>query len=245
MRPDPAASPRLGPAVDLSDEMASLADRLAPPRKGAGRVVQFVAARRGEGTSTVAREFARAAARRGEGPVWLVELDVLSGAQFDALACEPAAYGELGDAARASPDDSAFVEVDPPSRRPDGRPWPDAAYLAAYPVGGADFWVVRLRREALTEGQEVRLSGAPDYWRALRRHAAWVVIDAPAGERSRAAALVAPHMDATLLVVAADDADAGETARLRDGIEAAGGRCGGIVLNRAAEPPPRFLRAFG
>lgn len=241
-RAAPAA--RLGPAVDLSDEMAALADRFAPPRRSAGRLVQFVAARRGEGTSTVAREFARAAARRGEGAVWLVELDVLAGAQFDALACDPQAFGELGDAARASPDDSAFVTVDPPSRRPDGRPWPDAAYLAAYPVGGADFWVVRLRREALAEGQEVRLSGAPEYWRALRRHAAWVVIDAPAGERSRAAALVAPHMDATVLVVSAEDADAGETARLRDGIEAAAGRCAGVVLNRAVEAPG-FLRALG
>lgn len=229
MRPAAAFAARQAPAVDLSEEMGALAERLAPPRKGAGRAVQFVAAGRGEGASTVAREFARAAAARGEGSVWLVELDVMSGAQFDALACEPLAYGELGEAARASPDGSAFVTVDPPHLGVDGRPWPDGAWLAAYPVGEGDLWVVRLRREALVDGQEVRLTGAPDYWRALRRHAAWVVVDAPAGERSRAAALVAPHMDATLLVVAADAADAGETARLRDGIEGAGGRCAGVV----------------
>ena len=68
-----------------------------------------------------------------------------------------------------------------------------------------------------------------------------MVVDAPAGERSRAAALVAPHMDANLIVVGADTADAGETLRLREGLEAAGGRCAGVVLNRI-EPAPAFLR---
>lgn len=227
--------------IDLSDEMAALAARLGPPRPGAGRVIQFVAARRGEGTSTVAREFAHVLSHRVEGAVWLVELDVLAGAQFDAIAAAPAVYGEVGEATRASPDGSGFVSVDPPSLRVDGEPWAPGAYLSAYPVGERSFYVVRLRREALFPGQAVSISGAPDYWRALRRHAAYVVVDAPAGERSRAAAAVAPHMDATVLVVGADSADARETARLRAGIEAAGGRCAGAVLNRI-EPPPAFLR---
>ena len=50
--------------VDLNTEMADLWASLGTPAPGRARAVQFVAARRGEGTSTVAREFARFAARR-------------------------------------------------------------------------------------------------------------------------------------------------------------------------------------
>ena len=50
--------------VDLNVEMTELWSALGAPPAGRPHVVQFVAARRGEGTSTVAREFARFAARR-------------------------------------------------------------------------------------------------------------------------------------------------------------------------------------
>ncbi len=83
-----------------------------------------------------------------------------------------------------------------------------------------------------------------EYWSALRRHAALVVVDAPAADRSTAAVIVAPFMDATVLVVAADGADTRAPAAVRDAIEQAGGRCAGIVFNRARIEPPRFLRAI-
>ncbi|MDD3836297.1 MAG: sugar kinase, partial [Phenylobacterium sp.] len=60
--------------VDLSAEMAGLWASLGAPAAGAGRIVQFIAARRGEGASTVAREFAHFAARRAGRSVWLVDL---------------------------------------------------------------------------------------------------------------------------------------------------------------------------
>jgi hypothetical protein len=50
--------------IDLSAEMAGLWASLGAPAGGAGRVIQFVAARRGEGTATVARELAGFVARR-------------------------------------------------------------------------------------------------------------------------------------------------------------------------------------
>ncbi len=49
--------------VDLSAEMSELWASLGAPTGGRVRVIQFVAARRGEGTSTVALELAAFAAR--------------------------------------------------------------------------------------------------------------------------------------------------------------------------------------
>jgi Mrp family chromosome partitioning ATPase len=83
---------------------------------------------------------------------------------------------------------------------------------------------------------------SPDYWNAMRRHAEWVVVDAPSADRSQAGLVMAPLMDMTVLVVAADGQDTRAPAALRDAIEQAGGRCAGLVFNRAEIEAPTFLR---
>ena len=230
--------------VDLSADMHTLAERLGPPPGAGARVLQFLAARTGEGTSTVAREFCRAVAPRARRGVWLVELDLMAGAQFDAIAAAPGLYGELGDPTPASPGGEAFYRVEPAVVGADGRTWPDSAYLDAYPVGAERFWVTRFRREALKPRQTLEPTSGVDYWAALRPHADWVVIDAPAADRSRAGLLVAREMDATLLVVSAEGADPRGPLQLKDDLAAAGGHCPGVVLNRSAKPLPRFLKAL-
>ncbi len=230
--------------VDLSREMSALAQRLGPPAGAVARVVQFVSATSGEGTSTVAREFALEASRTAERGVWLIELDLMRGEQHEAIAAEKRRYGALGAAVRASPDESMFFALEPPADDEDGRPWPDVRYLAAYAVGGRRFWVTRFRREALRPGQAARILAQPDYWRALRAHADWVVIDAPSADRSAAALAVAPCVDDTVLVVAGDTRHTRQASALRQAVEAAGGRCPGFVFNRARAEPPKFLQAL-
>lgn len=230
--------------VDLTAEMAQLWGSLGAPLPGQARVVQFASARTGEGTSTVAREFARFASRRAQRPVWLVDLDLLNAPQHRAIAEDAGRYGVMGRQSAASPDGSAFFTVQPPTRGPDGRPWPDARYLVAHAVGGSHLWVTRFRREILQPEQRVSILPTGDYWRALRRHAEMVIIDAPAAERSGAAVTVAPFADYTVLVVAADQGDAAGPAALRDSIAAAGGQCAGLVFNRAQADTPGFLKAI-
>lgn len=230
--------------VDLSVEMAELARRLGVVGDGPGRVVQFVAAENGEGVSTVAREFARHVAARSRRGVWLVELDLIRGDQFQAIAIAPELYGELGETTRASPDDSVFFTVDPKLKGVDGRSWPDSHYLEAHRVGEARWWVTRFRREALRPNQAVRILNTPAYWNALRGYADYVVIDAPAAERSRAALAVASRADANVLVVAGDRRNVRAPLALRDSLSEAGGYCAGLVFNRAAEAPPEFLRSL-
>src|SRR5580692_10426450 len=135
--------------VDLSAEMPELWASLGAPPPGRPRVFEFVAAHDGEGASTVAREFAHYAASAFGRRVWLIDLDLMAQSQAANLAAEPARFGALGPAAAATPDGSMFFSVQPPLKRPDGRPWPDARYIAAHSVGGGGLWVTSFRRDAL------------------------------------------------------------------------------------------------
>jgi Mrp family chromosome partitioning ATPase len=230
--------------VDLSCEMAELAGRLGAVPGGPGRVLQFVAAESGEGVSTVAREFARFASADARRGVWLVELDVYRGEQHGAIAADPVRYGRLGEPTRASPNETSFFSVDPKLQGVDGRPWPDSRYLDAYPVGERRWWVTRFRRETLKPGQDVRILNTPGYWNTLRAHADWVVIDAPALARSPASVAIAPLVDANVLVVSGDSRDITAAQRLRAALTEAGGRCAGVVFNKAPRTPPDALLRF-
>jgi len=228
--------------VDLTSEMQQLWASLRAPPKGQGRAIQFIAARGGEGTSTVAREFARYAVSHVRRAVWLVDLDLMHSPQNDAIAAQSGRYGQLGRQTAASPDGSTFFTVRPASRGADGRPASDAQFLIAYPVGGPRFWVTRFRRELLRARQSVHILSKGDYWNALRRHVDLIVVDSPAADRSNAGLTVSPFMDFSVLVVAADQGDAAAPSALKDSIVAAGGRCAGLVFNRASARPPAFFR---
>jgi hypothetical protein len=228
--------------VDLTSEMAALAERLGPPPGSAARVVQFVAPQAGAGTSTVAREFARQVVKTARRGVWLVELDLMKGEQYDQVAAEREIYGRIGEPARASPSEAMFFTVTPKIKGADGQPWSDVRYLAAHTVAYSRLWVTRFRREALRPGQTAQILCEPDYWDALRPHADYVVVDAPSADRSAAARATAPFMDVNVLVVSAADRNIAAATALRDNITAGGGRCAGIVLTRAPAEPPSFLK---
>jgi hypothetical protein len=228
--------------VDLTSEMAALAERLGPPPGAAGRVVQFVAPEAGAGTSTVAREFARHVAKTARRGVWLVELDLMKGEQYDYIAADRQTFGRLGEPARASPNEAMFFTVSPKIKGADGQAWSDVRYLAAHTVGQTRLWVTRFRKETLRPGQAAQILCEPDYWDVLRPHADYVVIDAPSADRSAAAQAVAPFADANILVVSAADRNVRAATTLRDNLAAAGGRCLGLVLTRAPADPPRFLK---
>lgn len=228
--------------VDLTSEMAALWAALGPGSARRGRVIQFVSAAGGEGASTVAREFARLAAVRARKPVWLIDGDLLQPSQLEAAAAEPERFGWLGNPAAASPDGSAFFSVHPPVKASDGRNVAPARLLSARPALGGRLWITRFRAEALRTGQKVEPSPDPAYWEAMRRHAETVVVDAPAADRNDLAVTLAPLVDLTVLVVAAETTPAGQAAALRDLIESAGGEIAGVVLNRSTYSPPGPLR---
>lgn len=228
--------------VDLTSEMAALWAALGPAPGHRGRVVQIAAASSGEGVSTVAREYARLAAVRARKPVWLIDADLAQQGQMEAVAAEPDRFGRLGKAAIATPDGSIFFAVTPRIMDRQGRPVHPARLIRARPCLGGRLWVTRFATESLRSGQRAEAVSDSCYWDALRKHADTVVIDAPAADRNSLSITLAPYVDATVLVVAADSTAANEPLILRDEIEAAGGRIAGVVVNRSTYNPPAFLR---
>jgi Mrp family chromosome partitioning ATPase len=231
--------------VDLSAEMADLWMSLGAPAPGRPRLIQVAAARAREGASTVARELARHAARGGVRSVWLIDLDLLASPQHAAIREQANRYGVLGPAVAATPDGTMFFTVRPQLRDTEGRPWPDAAYLAAYRVGSARWWITRFRREALKPGQTVHVLTRDDYWQAMRRHADLVIVDAPSADRSHASTILAPFMDQTVMVVSADQSDVRAPAMLKDAIAEGGGSVAGLFFNRGLVGPPGFRKSLG
>lgn len=228
--------------VDLTHEMAALWASLGPGRPDRGRVIQFISATSGEGTSTVAREFARLAAVRARKPVWLVDADLNNQTQLGLIAQDAERFGSLGRWANASPNGSAFFTVQPGLRGRDGRPIADARLLLERPCLGRRLWITHFRADVLRAGQRAVALPRGAYWDAMRRHAETVIIDTAAADRSDFGLVLAPFADAVVLVVAAGAADASMGAGLRDELESAGARCAGLVFNRAEVEPPSFLR---
>jgi hypothetical protein len=205
-------------------------------------VVQIAAAGSGEGVSTVAREYARLAAVRARRPVWLIDADLAQQGQMDAVAAQPDRFGALGKAAIATPDGSIFFAITPRIMDRAGKPVHPARLMSARPCLGGRLWVTRFAAEHLRSGQRAEAVSDARYWDALRKHADTVVIDAPAADRSDMAITLAPYVDATVLVVAAESGPANEPLMLRDEIEAVGGRIAGVVVNRSTYNPPSFLK---
>ena len=228
--------------VDLTSEMAALWAALGPAPGHRGRVVQIAAASSGEGVSTVAREYARLAAVRARRPVWLIDADLAQQGQLEAVAGEPDRFGMLGKAAIATPDGSIFFAVTPRIMDRAGKPVHPARLMTARPCLGGRLWVTRFAAEHLRSGQRAEAVSDARYWDALRKHADTVVIDAPAADRNDMAITLAPFVDATVLVVAAESGAANEPLMLRDEIEAVGGKIAGVVVNRSTYNPPAFLK---
>lgn len=227
--------------VDLTAEMSGLWAALGPSRGHRARVIQFVSATGGEGVSTVAREYARLAAVRARKPVWLIDGDLAQQGQLEAVAAEPDRFGRLGRAAVASPDGSSFFAVSPRLTGADGKPIAPARLMTGRPCLGGRLWITRFAMERLRSGQKAEVVDESRYWDAMRRHADTVVIDSPAVERNDMALVLAPLVDFTVLVVAAETTAADAPVILRDEIEAVGGRIAGVVVNRSNYRPPGFL----
>lgn len=214
---------------DLRQDLSGLwrAAAQVAPANGA-RVVMFIAAHKGEGTSSVAASFALIAASRAARTAWLVDLDFRRNHQYTSFA-----QGIFKDAGRPGHALDASLGAEQiyavPGQADEAA---SSRLLNAHQIDGMRLLVTRFRGDRLAPGQKVRLRPAPGWWTALRGAADWAVVDAPALERTRAGLAFAAQADAVVLVVRADETAAAEVAALRQDVEAAGGRVIGAVLNR-------------
>ena len=200
----------------------------------------FISAYQGEGTSTIAREYARVEAAMASRPVWLIDADLRQQSQLRAMADEPHRFGKPGPLSQATPDGSMFFEVTPSARDRNNKPVPAAKYLVARPFFENKLWVTRFREQNLDPGQKVFVEPQTSYWKALRRHAQTIVVDAPAMECAQSGLGLCAHMDAVIMVVSEDTGDMAHRQRLKNHIERNGGRVLGLFYNKARHPNNRF-----
>jgi Mrp family chromosome partitioning ATPase len=214
---------------DLRQDLTGLwrlVSQVASPK--GGRIILFIAAHPGEGTSSVAASFALMAAARSAKTTWIVDLDLRRNSQYTAFA-----QGIIKDTGRPAHALDASLGADQIYSVAGHES--DPAYgklLNAHQIDGQRLLVTRFRNDRLAPGQRVQLKSSPGWWNALRAAADWIVIDAPAAARSRAGLVFAAQADGVVIVVKADETPAADVQALRQDIEVHGGRVIGIVMNR-------------
>lgn len=224
--------------LDLRQDLSGLwqAATRVTPRSG-GRVLMFISAKEGEGTSSVAASFALIAAARAARMTWLVDLDLRDNPLYTAFA-----KGVVKGIGRPGHPLDASLGTDQIYSVPGAEKIPAISkLLTAHQIDGLRLLVTRFRNERLAPGLRVGMQAAPAWWDSLRRSADWAIVDAPALSRSAAGLTFAPLADGVVLVVQADGTGADEVDALRGAVEAAGGAVIGIVMNRlkAGQRPRR------
>jgi hypothetical protein len=210
----------------VSDQMQGVWSAVAAATGGAGAAVMFMGARRSDGISDIARNFAQLSASRAARSVWLLDLDFFSDGQFEALG---------GGAGRSGgPFDMTFGRMPfwrASPRAPDGSQGEGA--VVGYRCRTDKLFVSRFNKSALGPDQKLQVAPAPDYWRAVRSNVDLTIVDAPPLEQSRAGLALVADMDGVILVIDAENGDVRDAIEMRDEILGRGGRCLGIVVSEA------------
>ncbi len=179
-------------------------------------IVQLVAAQSGEGTSSLARDLCLIAAQFTPLRILLVEIGAPGYQQVDWFR-------------------ENLMPIEMQARPIEGLP----PGIAVHTAGNGALCV----SENCLKGA----LGAVDWMRALpilRTQFDLLVLDSPALATSFDAVMLAPHVDHTVLVVAAETTRAAVAQNLRDRIQDVGGNIAGTILNRRQFHIPRALYRF-
>jgi hypothetical protein len=210
----------------------------AQPRRGNGRAIMVVAARRKDGVTTIARAVAHAA---GPHLVYAIDLDL----KRNALARALSASGGLGAGVDGRINGASFYSL----RGPRGALVREHAPVFRYHrVGASRVQAGVFDAGAMPQGARVVISSAPHYWDAVRDIGAVAVVDAPALERSEIALRVARNMDGVVLVVGSSPGSAPAAVAAKAALVNAGANIIGLVYAGASAPVmalDRLMRQAG
>jgi protein-tyrosine kinase len=185
--------------------------------KPAPKVIQFIGALEGEGTSTIARMFARMSSELLGKPVLLLDVD----------------RGE--DAQRPRPPASRR------ERRADALPDEEPDGDGIYRVGDTNLYMSLASSRSGFLTRDIYSAGADDFLQDLRQRFDLVFIDSPPAAKSPDGVALAGRADGVILVVEADRTRWPVAEKLRDEIVKNGGNILGVVLNKRRYYIPEFL----
>lgn len=196
------------PIPTLPGVMRGLAQRLMLVQENhANRIFAFIAARSGEGTSTVAHGFARALTAETQHKVLILDAGPLSAERFMAHGIDPS-LGIVDALALGFPHAKAAHQIGP------------GVHLAR--LSG------REENRSLTS----RLVRDDSFWQALRMLFGVVIIDAPAWSSSFDGITLAARADAAVMVVEAEVTRRQVAEKLRDTLHESGAKLIGAVMNK-------------
>lgn len=223
--------------VDLNGVFAAL-DAAPSKSFGGGRALMVVAARRGEGVTTLARAASLTAQAR---PVFAIDLDL----RRNDLARTIAATHKLGAKVDGSLGGTNFCTA------VDGAGKPLSGFHGAFSyhrAADARLYVGAFDGRALPKGAQVMVSSNADYWDSVRAGGALAIVDAPALGWSKVGLRVARHMDGVVLVVSSDAGAAPAALAAKAELDRAGAKVIGLIYTGADVSVPvldRMLRQAG
>jgi protein-tyrosine kinase len=173
----------------------------------ANRIITFISARPGEGTSTITRDYVRALEDTVDQKILLIDAGKLDQSYFEANDADPSVT--IADT----------VATEQPLTN------------ALYPLGHhAHFG--RWAGEGRSRNAANKLLNNEAFWNNLHETFGTVAIDAPSLQESSDGIALAAHADATVLVVEAETTRQPVIEHLRDTLTAAGAKVAGLILNK-------------
>jgi Mrp family chromosome partitioning ATPase len=189
--------------------------RLLPEQQG--RIVQFQATQVAEGTSTLARELAKAAAFTFHKSVLLLDLNQTKPNQCDY-------FGVHSELRR---EDASFESA------------PEKARFAR--VKNTQLYVTQMSTNGTSANNICELPETESFLEKLRDQFDLILIDSPSAISCSECLLLAPNVDGVVLVVKAGKTRWQTVDKVKNRIIAQNGRILGVVLNKRSYPIPNFI----
>lgn len=204
--------------MEMEEEMLNLyhtIESLLPDRKK--RVIVFLGSSEGEGTSTIAREFARVA-------IMTLGQNVL-----------------LVDADRHNPTQHFFCNVSPEFCLDDAIQSGDGPEKALYQVGKSSLFVSLVSRNSTSA---VNIFDSPQFdhlWESLKERFDLILVDSPPATVSSDGFTMFRKADGVVIVVEADKTRWPVVQSVREKVVQHGGSVLGLVLNKRKYYIPEFI----
>ena len=183
----------------------NIAARLSGPEK---KVIQFIGSRKGEGTSTLVREFAMVSAHHSSKPVLLIEADLLQPSQYQAFGLSP-----------APPLDHVLKE----GTTLDG---------VISQVENSNLYLATLSNKVQSVLTARTFFQSADMWKHVREHFALILIDSSPVSITADSLALCESVDGIVLVVEAEKTRSAVAQSVRNQILMRSGNLLGMVFNK-------------
>lgn len=206
-------------SVDMQEEMLGLFQTVESLLPGnAHKIIVIIGSKAGEGTSTIAREFAKAISTLAKKSVLLLDAD------------------------RSNPSHHCFFQI------PSDHGWLEAIKggsdfdRALYRIGDIDLFVSPCSSAIPNVPEILSSNSAEDFWNEVRHRFDFVIVDSAPLTEAHDSLAILPRADGVLLVVGAEDTERSLAENTKERIRKVKGNIIGVIFNKERQCIPPFIR---